>query len=425
MKRINYLKIIGLIFLLSAIVVKQITVEKLLNLPLHLETNCIGNIRFLERLLLTLGLFFLFFKKIPTPLRLTFTSTFITLLILEIVLRMHPLLLGDSFANKVLTKYQPFLTGIYQRDHDLKMNFMKPGFQVINYSGGRKWLHQTDNHGFRNPITRKKADILLLGDSFIYGHGVNHNQTVGYFLEQYTDYSVINMARQGDCVWQQAYLLNQYGLKFKPKYVLYFFFTNDILDLTTYLSKDEMKKFIDTPIEKITFPPKKNNKYNIASSNLFTEFLDNGFYITQASKFMLYNLKKKRERFRLALNQKKISKSPNPPLTNKTPASKPHAIPKSRGTSIEWQYTKKAILQMKHILDLNSAKLVIVPIPLSTQNFFDILIGLSHQNNIPFIDAREMENIDAYYLSKDGHFNEEGAKKIAKIISEWLLIQNL
>ena len=54
-------------------------------------------------------------------------SLFISLTATEILLRIHPLLLGDLFANKVLSKYHTAYDGIYEYDPIVKMNFMKHG----------------------------------------------------------------------------------------------------------------------------------------------------------------------------------------------------------------------------------------------------------------------------------------------------------
>jgi hypothetical protein len=56
---------------------------------------------------------------------------------------------------------------------------------------------------------------------------------VGAFLERMTGLRVANLARQGDCVFQQAYLLTEYIGMFRPRHVIYFFSENDIGDLSS------------------------------------------------------------------------------------------------------------------------------------------------------------------------------------------------
>ena len=88
----------------------------------------------------------------------------------------------------------------------------------------------------------------------IYGHGLNEDQTVRYFLEELTGLAVCNLARQGDSVHQQARLLNQLGFRFQPKVVVHFFFWNDLSDLGKVLSPEEMWAYVRTPLREITYP---------------------------------------------------------------------------------------------------------------------------------------------------------------------------
>ena len=65
---------------------------------------------------------------------------------------------------------------------------------------------------------------------------------------------VANLARQGDCAFQEAYLLTEYLPVFHPRAVFYHFFENDIADVYTYLSDEQMREFIATLIEAIRYP---------------------------------------------------------------------------------------------------------------------------------------------------------------------------
>jgi len=137
-------------------------------------------------------------RKILSVLKFIFPTIIISLVSLELVLRVNPMILGNRFKNHALTKYHTQYSGIYYSDQKMNMYFMKPNFNIKNYFNGYTWTHQTDKFGFRNPSNLEQADIILLGDFFAYGHGLEKNQTIRYFLDQLTNYSVFNMARQGD-----------------------------------------------------------------------------------------------------------------------------------------------------------------------------------------------------------------------------------
>lgn len=317
------------------------------------------------------------------------TSLFIVLCPIEVCLRVHPLLLGDLYANKLLSKYHTGCDGIYEYDPIVKMNFMKPNFETIAYWNRYKWHHKTDSWGFRNSLNRTSADIVLLGDSLIYGHGVNQNQTVGYFLERISKRSVKNLGRQGDCAFQEMYILNKYGHRFKPEYVFYFFSPNDISDLSTYLSQDELKQFVETPIEKLSFKDRSLSQ-GVTCSRVERSIaaLRKGSYITEAINYAFYLVKQK-----LA-----------------------HA---DTGESLKWQYTEKAILQMNQSCNENSSLFVIVPI-LCISEQFNTILNISREHNIPFVDTRTIDNVESFRLPNDGHFTGEGALAVANIVAEYI-----
>lgn len=333
-------------------------------------------------------------------LLLLIASIFICLSMTEITLRVYPTLLGELFATKVLSKYHTRYDGIYVYDPVLKMNFMKPNFKTIAYWNGYRWKHETDSRGFRNPVDRDQADIILLGDSFIYGHGVNHDQTVGHFLEKTTDYSVMNLARQGDCSFQQAYILNKYGLKLRPKYVIYFFYENDISDLRAYLTREEMRRFVENPVMDIEFKDSPLLK-KITDSGMtgINRFYKKKFYIAEAINLVQHLINKK------LAKRKKSDKRTYQVTAN----------------SLEWKYTEKAILQMKYVSDTNGAVFVIAPIIYNKPRQFAMLEKIAKENNIPFVDTRSMNNVKSYRLPRDGHFSEEGALAMAKLVAEYLL----
>jgi hypothetical protein len=125
-------------------------------------------------------------RRIIANALLLLGSTLVSLVALELVLRAYPLLLGDTYANGVLSKYTNRPGGIYYYDRALGMNFMIPDLTTTMYYNRYVWTHQTDTLGFRNRGPVVPSDVLLLGDSLIYGHGVEYEHTPGYLLHQIT-----------------------------------------------------------------------------------------------------------------------------------------------------------------------------------------------------------------------------------------------
>lgn len=309
-------------------------------------------------------------------------------ILLILISAVRPELFGLRFATSMKTKYHTLESGIYEYDQDLKMNFMKPNFKTVNYWNGYSWIHETDKYGFRNSEDKDRADILLLGDSFIYGHGLDYNKTVGHLLEKDTGLSVMNMARQGDTVYQEMYLLNKYGFNFQPKYVFYFFFLNDVEDIKLLLTEEEMETFMQTPFEDLIFKDKniiKNDTPTILAKTL--------------NKTVMF----------INALRDAVGNETNNNYTKTVNMNSPEA-----------QYLERAIVQMKYESDSEGAEFIIVPITLGQHNVFKTLEDIAKSENIPFIDIRSIENLGEHHLPNDGHFSEAGARALVSLLSEYL-----
>jgi hypothetical protein len=376
-------------------------------------------------------------------------SILLAIVIIEILLRIHPIMLGDMFANKVLSVYHTGYSGIYEYDPVVKMDFMKPNFQTVAYWNGHRWPHKTDSKGFRNPIDREQAEIVLLGDSLIYGHGVNQFKTVGYFLEKLTGLTVSNLGRTGDCAFQQVYKLNRYGLVFNPKYVLYFFFNNDISDLTGYLAKEELQRFVDTPIEKISFLPRhKMKRKDSFLPDRLAGFFQKGLYLNEVFNLIEYSIDNSRGwGGRFYDRYLKRSKKEKEPLARKTKSDSDTVVESasenesviptsetskqkpvkagSSALSLEWLYTRHAILQMDYACRKNGARFIIIPITFGQDQYLKPLKDIATRHNIRLIDTHGIESNADYRLPNDGHFSGDGALAIAKIVSDFICKQDM
>ncbi|MFN0008414.1 MAG: alginate O-acetyltransferase AlgX-related protein [Planctomycetota bacterium] len=92
-----------------------------------------------------------------------------------------------------------------------------------------------DENGFRNPPGRTRADVVLLGDSFLEAGLVPWEETAGAILERELGLLVSNLGCSGYGPQQQKIALARYGLPQKPRVVVWFFFEgNDLLDVSRY-----------------------------------------------------------------------------------------------------------------------------------------------------------------------------------------------
>ena len=118
--------------------------------------------------------------RLVGAIALTACSILIVLLTLELTLRRWPTLLGYAFANGAVSRYTTKSDGIYYYDdRGLGMHFMIRNYQTVMSYNGHVWKHRTDALGFRNDPLHIPADVMLLGDSVVYGHGVDYEHTLG------------------------------------------------------------------------------------------------------------------------------------------------------------------------------------------------------------------------------------------------------
>jgi hypothetical protein len=159
---------------------------------------------------------------------------------IEAVLRLAPGVVGARFANAVFSTYHDDPGGIYFRDRETRMNFMRPELATRGYWNGHAWLHRTDADGFRNPPGTASDGLLLFGDSMIYGHGVEEEETVAHFLRSEHGRAAYSMARQGDTLFQEYVLARLALARLRPEQLLLFVFLNDFEDMTAYRKPEQI-----------------------------------------------------------------------------------------------------------------------------------------------------------------------------------------
>jgi len=333
----------------------------------------------------------------------------------ECTLRLVPTVLGQQFANGVLTKYTWETNGIYYYDPVLKMKFMLPNFHTDMYFNGYRWIHETDNYGFRNPVNRDRADIVLLGDSNIYGHGVNVGHTVAHYIEQFSGYTVANLARQGDSAYEEAYVLTEYIKVFAPRYVIYFYCGNDISELRRH-SDAELLEFIATPVDKIRYKSRMDVDEAIRRRGVVNEDPDDSVH----SDSLLTVLRRKTYVGRIQDwlkwrkdYEKGMRKVRDPRYDDR------------KEESIGWKYTKHAINYMNFIAHKHNATFIIGP-PIIHSEFhwrvqhLDILRKIAGEGGIDFIEGPLLDADRSLLLPKDGHLSDKGAQTWARLVVDYL-----
>jgi hypothetical protein len=88
----------------------------------------------------------------------------------------------------------------------------------------------TDGRGFRNPIDLTRADIALVGDSYIEGAYVSDQETAAVRLQEQLGRPVANLGVSGYGSLQELKVIEKYAVPLGPKMVAWFFFEGNDLD---------------------------------------------------------------------------------------------------------------------------------------------------------------------------------------------------
>lgn len=165
----------------------------------------------------------------------------VAVLVLELLLRLAPGIFSLGFQNLALSRYDSRPGGLYVHDPVLRIHFLRRNADVRTCWNGWFWTHHGDARGFRNPDGIERHDVLLVGDSMIYGHGAEAVDTVASKLREGRGLPVYDMSRQGGCLYDHYVVLRLYLEELRPRKVLLFVFINDFADLLVYRTVAEIE----------------------------------------------------------------------------------------------------------------------------------------------------------------------------------------
>jgi len=212
------------------------------------------------------------------------TSTFLSLLLLLEV----PSVFGLIDYRKIISPPGGFMVVNVKpwdnpgnlRDSELIYR-RKPGAVIVTEASGDlvNWLGistdrrypvnlKYDGRGFRNDKDLDSASIALIGDSFVEGVLIPHDQLVSSQLQSALAVPVVNLGLSGYGPQQELIVLRRFALGLKPKVVLWFFFEgNDLLDVPRYeslVSRKEVSGDLDSVWERSFL---RNALFTLASRN--------------------------------------------------------------------------------------------------------------------------------------------------------------
>jgi len=100
----------------------------------------------------------------------------------------------------------------------------------LSFRAAQPLTFSTDDRGFRNLTTPERADIVLVGDSYVEGITVSDADTAAARLQHLTGVRVANLGVAGYGTLQELAVLRQYAVPLHPKLAAWFFFEGNDLD---------------------------------------------------------------------------------------------------------------------------------------------------------------------------------------------------
>jgi len=145
----------------------------------------------------------------------------------------------EEFLRSQLPHYGLARRGMLIEDPDPRIRFrLRPGFET-RIGDDHYRVNELGLRGGPEPIQKPVGTrrILVLGDSYAFGFGVNEREAVGVQLQanlrkDHSDVTVLNMAVPGYQTGQQLALLERDGLRLQPDLVVLIYYANDNVPAT-------------------------------------------------------------------------------------------------------------------------------------------------------------------------------------------------
>jgi hypothetical protein len=166
----------------------------------------------------------------------------LTALGLEAALHLWPGILEGRVANVAYTGYHWQRGGIYRLDPHAGP-VMRPGVRRRMYWNGHWWTHDSNAEAYRGPLLGR-APAVFLGDSMVYGHGVEADQAVPAAFARHTGVVAANLGQQGTCVLQALLRFLDTGAALRPSVVFVCVHHTDVEEAERYYGDAELQRFL-------------------------------------------------------------------------------------------------------------------------------------------------------------------------------------
>ena len=298
----------------------------------------------------------------------------------------------------------------YNKEHiqyDSQTGFItKANFLVPFTNKEFKTTVKTNHLGFRDDeASCQDPDVLLLGDSFGFGWGVEKEESLESVLEKKSKLKILNMSVSGYNNVQEIALLDKWMQthSIKNKTIILMYYVNDMID---NIDTSGINPIIDRTEDGIKISPVSIKHYNNwisgAIANLSATLVKN-FYTMYYIRNLYYSLKN-------------LCKTTSRQITNNECL-----------TGSETRVFGMILEKLNKISVENNCKIIITYIPYSpylkkprySKEYFFLKYLMSNYN-FDLVDLNNRMIRNDYYLL-DEHWNTKGHKKVAMILNEYLL----
>lgn len=346
----------------------------------------------------------------------------VTALGVEGLLRLRPGLVQGAVANKLYSRYHVYTGGMYERDKTMG-HALRADFHASTYWNGHWWRHDTNAQGFRGPAV-ERADAVFLGDSMIYGHGIETDETVPARFSALTGRPVANLGEEATALVQASILLRRKGLALRPKVIFVCSHPNDLQDNTELYAASELRRFIAEPDyepvvrEPALWPKPWYDLFEVWSRHLGLPLRSSGIAGVLAKAALDGTLKLRRnggvapkERF---VPGDDYVAEPFAPLA-------PGA---SEGDKLRFEVHRHAVSVIRRLAEGIGARVVLFDIGYPAA-FSRAIEGLAREQGLAYspagrvVLARVLAGEDLF-LADDGHWNPAGADAAAReLVRSW------
>ena len=158
---------------------------------------------------------------------------------------------NNTFSNLSASTFfnnKDYQNGIPTTNGDtiLPLGGISNSFTTLDKENGYFPIVYLDDNGFRNDINLtdiNNIDFVLIGDSFAESYSVDSRYTIANtFISK--GYPTICLAKAGNGPLSELATLIEYGEKYKPKYVIWFYCFNNLTNLKIELNSKLLKKYL-------------------------------------------------------------------------------------------------------------------------------------------------------------------------------------